>query len=180
MTAYESEGPEEGNSEVSSARSSVELQEVAAQARASGVEQQEDEEDRDSKIRPRLTRAVETSTSMAVIETLPLQREPDTPAEERGHQDKKKALPSSSVAAPPSASIPTSQPAAGGSTSNTAAAAQAHSEAQTPSQSQSRSQSSKQQCFASAWYTQVIAWAIFAVIVIADGYVLITTFEGEQ
>uniref|UniRef100_V5EA68 Uncharacterized protein n=1 Tax=Kalmanozyma brasiliensis (strain GHG001) TaxID=1365824 RepID=V5EA68_KALBG len=35
------------------------------------------------------------------------------------------------------------------------------------------------QCFASRWYVQVVAYAIWTVIVIADGYVLITTFMGE-
>ncbi|KAJ9475984.1 Manganese transporter SMF1 [Pseudozyma hubeiensis] len=106
------------------------------------------------KARPELSSTASESPSLAVIQSLPLQQEPPTP-----DQDRK---------TPSTSQQPVSTP-----TATPSDPLQPRSVApQTPATP------NKSHCFASAWYVQAVLYAIFAVIVVADGYVLITTFMG--
>ncbi|SOV01966.1 related to vacuolar transport protein ESP1 [Ustilago sp. UG-2017a] len=108
------------------------------------------------KQRPGLNRGASTSVNLAVIETLPRQST-SQPEERLGEQSKK------------TATMPQAEPVGeASSTEPQATNASAQTEEVTAGK--------KSQCFASAWYVQVVAYAIFAVIVVADVYVLITTF----
>lgn len=100
--------------------------------------------------RPCFTREATTSASLAVIELLPRQQQDATPSQE---QSKKVTSNEPRQPAPPAPATATATAEAATSTS-------------------------KSHCFASAWYVQAVAYAIFGVIVVADVYVLVTTFMG--
>ncbi|CBQ70205.1 related to vacuolar transport protein ESP1 [Sporisorium reilianum SRZ2] len=127
-------------------RSEEELAEVAGDAEA-------------SKARPVLHTTASTSASLAVVQSLPCEHEPETPG-----QDQK-------------ASLKQQQPT---QESPSTAAATATAPAPTATATSTSMQGSKSPTFASAWYVQVVAYAIFGVIVVADVYVLITTFMGDD
>ncbi|TKY88065.1 hypothetical protein EX895_003161 [Sporisorium graminicola] len=109
-----------------------------------------------------LDRNASTSASLAVVERLSREQEPETPG-----QDQKAPL----AATHPKHPIQEQHPSP--STPTAAVPLATPTTAQTP-----MTQGSKSPNFASAWYVQVVAYAIFAVIVVADVYVLITTFMG--
>ncbi|SYW80783.1 related to vacuolar transport protein ESP1 [Ustilago bromivora] len=153
MTAVQLDTPQSGEREgegeasvASSVRSSVE------RPRGEGMGAEEG----GGKQRPGLNRDASTSVNLAVIETLPRQST-SQPEERLGEQSKK------------TATTPQAEPV--GETSSTEPQA-TNASAQTDEVTAGK----KSQCFASAWYVQVVAYAIFAVIVVADVYVLITTF----
>ncbi|GAC93617.1 manganese transporter [Pseudozyma hubeiensis SY62] len=145
-------------SRASSMRSSVDADRTSADGQLSAVGEQGSASG--VKARPELSSTASESASLAVIQSLPLQQEPPTP-----DQDRK--LPSTSQH---QQEQPVSTP-----TASPSDPLQPNSVAPQPLASPDKSH-----CFASAWYVQAVLYAIFAVIVVADGYVLITTFMGES
>lgn len=107
---------------------------VEGQNVTAGVEEEQ------GKVRPELNRDPSTSASLALIETLPRQ---STSREQSQEPNKKRSIPTIT---------PHIEPTGHASTT----------EAQPPTGVESRGQ--KSQCFASAWYVQVVAYAIFAVV----------------
>ncbi|SPO29805.1 related to vacuolar transport protein ESP1 [Ustilago trichophora] len=158
MTAEEMDGTEV-ESMASSTRSSIQAERTSREAAVQSPPALEDELDKGGVThRPAFTREASTSASLALFEMLP-----------RNHIQTDSSLRSDE----PSKKPPTEQQ---------------HQQQLSQPQASSQSASSlsggqqqvgkKSQCFASAWYVQVVAYAIFAVIVVADVYVLITTFMG--
>lgn len=134
----------EAGSEASSVRSSVRERQSADPidlARTNEIAEAEE-----SKTRPGLDRGLGTSTFLAAIETLPREHEPP-PAELQ--QDKKPAKASTAAQEPVTLSIAT----------GTAVAP-----LQPTEQAETQTLRTKSQCFASAWYVQVVAYAIFTVV----------------
>ena len=129
----------------------------STRSRASRTSEEQADEQA-GKARPTMCRDVGTSASLAVMEMLP--------REGMGSPGEDQKASSSTPAVEPSTS-PAMQPQSASSSPATA-----------PTTEEPRSNSRKSASFASAWYVQVVAYAIFGVIVVADVYVLITTFAG--
>jgi metal iron transporter len=137
---------------------------LASSTRTSGEEQMgrrsdEQADDGAGKVRPGITKDVGTSASLAVIGMLPREGALSPGEGQRASPSLPAADSSSSAALQPHQP----SPSAGATLTR---------------EQQASSNSNKSPTFASAWYVQVVAYAIFAVIVVADVYVLITTFMG--
>lgn len=178
----------------SSTRSSVRRASVDGVERSNGDQKRADA-DADGKVRsrPAYTREPSTSLNLAVMEMLPRQPSPSLSQMEEEPSGKKPITSSLPPAHTPtktttstSAHIDPHPPLAAASSSlirtTTSATITPRSEPSPNNNLNNNSNSNKvrSQCFASAWYVQVLAYAIFAVIVVADVYVLITTFMGES
>lgn len=158
MTAEE---VEDAPSVASSARSSVQMERTSVEPSTSAREVAGT-----SKLRPEFSRNASSSSSLAVVESLTREQQPTSPDQEdkitttrSDHKQPAPPTPSASASDPLQCATATEQPPAAPPTT-------------TPKITS--------QCFASRWYVQVFAYAIWTVIVIADGYVLITTFMGDE
>ncbi|SNX87506.1 related to vacuolar transport protein ESP1 [Melanopsichium pennsylvanicum] len=158
MTAVELGDEIDVASAESSARSSVQAQRQSGeQLEAVKSNDNEDASKNTVTHRPGYPREASSNASLSIIEMLPHQQDSSLVEE----QSQKPVASNSQPDAPSSGPLQvTATKSEGG------AAMQSSTD-------------KKSQCFASAWYVQAIAYAIFAVIVVADGYVLITTFMGE-
>ncbi|SPO29123.1 related to vacuolar transport protein ESP1 [Ustilago trichophora] len=161
MTAEEMDRAEVESS-ASSIRSSIQAERTSGEAAVRSPPRLEDMSDTDGIThRPTFTRDASTCASLALVEMLP-----------RNHTQPDSSAPSDepSKKSPPEENQQQQQQQLSQSQQSPLAAS-------SPSGGE-RQVGKKSQCFASAWYVQVVAYAIFAVIVVADVYVLITTFMG--